>query len=111
MTQANALIIRIQSDHVDEFERLFEEEELRLWDEYAQAGKFLSATIARVEYGTDVRDGVQTYLISVEVPSMTEHSEHDNDPRFHAFLDKVRPLQPVEPSVYGGNTLFSVRAR
>lgn len=106
MPQANALIIRIQADSVDEFERLFAEEELPLWDEYVQAGKFLRATIARVEYGTDMRDGIQTYLISVEVPGMAEHSAHDSDPRFNAFLDKVRPLQPLEPSVYGGNTVF-----
>jgi hypothetical protein len=105
MPQVNALIIRIRQEQTEEFERLFAEEELPLWDEFAGAGKFLRATISRVAYGTDMRDGVQTYLICVEVPTMAEHSAHDRDPRFNAFLEKVKPLQPVEPGVYGGDSI------
>ena len=34
MAQANAIILRIRTEQADEFERLFEAEELPLWDEY-----------------------------------------------------------------------------
>jgi hypothetical protein len=40
------------------------------------------------------------------VPGMAEHSAHDRDPRFEAFLQKARELQPESPSVFGGNVLF-----
>jgi hypothetical protein len=103
MTQANAIIVRIQSDKAAEFERLFEAEELPLWDEYSDEGKFTKAVLARVEYGTEEREDVALYLLYVEVPSMREHSEHDRDPRFNAFLEKARRLQPEPPSVYGGD--------
>ena len=106
MAQANAIIIRIRANEAEEFERLFEAEELPLWNEYSAAGKFLKARLARIEYGTEEHDDVVLYLIYAEVPSMAEHSEHDSDPRFNAFLQKAREFQPEPPSVFGGDILF-----
>lgn len=105
MAQANAIIIRIRRDEVAEFERLFEEEELPIWDEFTRDGKFLKARLARVEFGTEESDDVALYLIYAELPSMTEHSEHDDDPRFAAFLKKARRFQPEPPSVFGGTVI------
>lgn len=106
MAQANAIIIRIRKEQAAEFERLFEAEELPLWDEYSAQGKFLKARLARVEYGTEERDDVALYLIYAEVPSMTEYSEHDDGPRFNEFLGKARQFQPESPSVFGGAIIF-----
>jgi hypothetical protein len=107
MTQANAIIVRIRSEQQEEFERLFEEEELPIWDEFVSEGTFLTARLARIEYGTEERGDVALYLIYVEVPSMAEHGAHDDDPRFQAYLGRARALQPESPSVFGGNVLFS----
>ncbi len=106
MAQANAIVIRIRPEEAQEFETLFEAEELPLWDEFTAEGKFLKARLARIQYGSEERDDAALYLIYAEVPSMTEHSEHDRDPRFGAFLEKARRLQPEPPSVYGGDVLF-----
>ncbi len=106
MAQANAIIIRIRADATQEFERLFEAEELPIWDELSGAGKFLKARLARVRFGSEERDDVALYLIYAEVPGMAEHSEHDRDPRFEAFLEKARKLQPEPPSVFGGDVIF-----
>ncbi len=106
MPQANAIIIRIRASEAQEFERLFEAEELPIWDEFAADGKFLKARLARVGFGSEERDDVALYLIYVEVPSMAEHSAHDHDPRFEAFLEKARRLQPEPPSVFGGDIVF-----
>jgi hypothetical protein len=106
MAQANAIIIRIRSSEAEDFERLFEEEELPLWEDFSSAGKFLKARLARVEYGTETRDDVVLYVIYAEVPGMAEHSEHDSDPRFEAFLEKARKFQPEPPSVFGGTIIF-----
>lgn len=110
MSQANAIILRIRSDQAQDFETLFEAEELPLWDEYTADGKFLKARLARIEFGTEERDDVALYLLYVEVPSMAEHSAHDNDPRFNAFLKKARAFQPEGPSVFGGNVIFEREA-
>jgi hypothetical protein len=106
MAQANAIILRVRAEEAQEFEALFEEEEIPLWDEYTAAGKFLKARLAKIEYGTEERDDVVLYLLYVEVPSMAEHSEHDRDPRFNAFLKKAQRFQPESPSVFGGNVMF-----
>ena len=37
---------------------------------------------------------------------MAEHSQHDRDPRFNAFLEKAQRLQPEPPSVFGGDIVF-----
>ena len=106
MAQANAIIIRIRAEQAEEFERLFEAEELPLWDEFSASGKFLKARLAKVAYGTEERDDVVLYLIYVEVPSMSEHSAHDSHPKFNEFLVKVREFQPEPPSVFGGDIIF-----
>lgn len=106
MAQANAIIIRIREQEAQAFERLFEAEELPIWDEFSAARKFLKARLARIHFGTEQRDDVALYLIYAEVPSMAEHSEHDSDPRFESFLQKARQLQPEPPSVFGGEVIF-----
>jgi hypothetical protein len=107
VTQANAIIVRIRASEAERFEQMFEEEELPLWDEFSAAGKFLKARLARVQFGTEMSEDVRLYLIYAEVPGMTEHSEHDRDPRFEAFLQKARKLQPESPSVFGGEIIFA----
>lgn len=107
MTQANAIIVRIRKDEAPAFERLFEAEELPLWDEFVADRTFLKARLARVEYGSEERHDVVLYLIYAEVPSMREHTRHDRDPRFKAFLEKARRLQPEPPSVFGGDIVFA----
>jgi hypothetical protein len=106
VAQANAIIIRIRANQAKEFEQLFEAEELPIWDEFSAEGKFLKARLARIQFGTEEREDVALYLIYAEVPGMAEHSAHDRDPRFEAFLQKARQLQPEPPSVFGGNIIF-----
>lgn len=106
MAQANAIIVRIRANEAEEFERLFEAEELPIWDEFSASGKFLKARLARIEYGTEEREDVVLYLIYAEAADMAAHSAHDSDPRFNAFLEKARMLQPEPPSVFGGDIIF-----
>ena len=106
MSHANAIIVRIRASEAQEFEQLFEAEELPIWDEYTADGKFLKARLARVQYGSEERVDVVLSLIYAEVPSMAEHSAHDRDPRFNAFLQKARRFQPEPPSVFGGDITF-----
>jgi hypothetical protein len=106
MTQMNVIVLRIREEQAEEFERLFREEELPIWREYGEEGKFLYAVLSRVEFGSEQRAGIRHYTLVVEVPGMAEHSEHDSDPRFEAFLEKARKLQPEPPLVFGGSSLI-----
>ena len=107
MPQANAIIIRIRAEEAEEFERLFGEEELPIWKDLHGAGKLLAASLTRVAFGSEEQEGVQDYVIYAEFPGMAEHSAHDSDPRFEAFLKKARKLQPRGPSVWGGEIRFT----
>ncbi len=105
MTQMNVIVLRIRAEQAEEFERLFREEELPIWREYAAEAKFRNAVLSRVEFGTDQRDDVRLYTLVVEVPGMREHAAHDSDPRFEAFLKKARAFQPEPPLVFGGTPI------
>jgi hypothetical protein len=106
MTHTVAIVLRIREEQHEEFERMFEAEELPIWDDFHASGKLLAATLARLEFGDEITEGVRGYLILAEFPSMSEHNAHDDDPRFNAFLPKARAFQPAEPLVWGGVTLF-----
>lgn len=108
MTQTVAIILRFRRERAAEFERLFEDEEMPIWHDYKSSGKFIAASLTRVGDGSQMKDGTQDYILHVELPGMAEHNEHDSDPRFKSFLEKAQPMQPEEPLVWLGETLFQV---
>ena len=118
MSESAAIILRIAADRAREFEAMFESEEIPIWDEYTRQGLFLEASLARVEGGSETPDGtfgggppgIQDYILHVVAADHDAHSRHDNDPRFAAFLEKAKRLQPMQPLVWFGTTLHERRA-
>ena len=108
MSQTNAIILRIDSKSKKEFEAMFEKEVVPLWRRFKAEGKFLSASLTPVEDGNQGKEGVQDYILHVEVPSMKEHHEFDSNPFFTSFLPKAQAMQPEEPLIWLGTTMFQV---
>jgi hypothetical protein len=104
--QITGLTLRIAADRTPEFEARFEAEEVPVWDDFVARGRFRSARLVRVDGGSEVTDGVQDYLLQIVAADAGAHSEHDRDPRFSAFLDWARTLQPKPPLVWFGRTVF-----
>jgi hypothetical protein len=105
--QTNAIVVSIRADQAAEFEALFEAEELPIWEEFHGDGTLVSASLTRVEYGSQQKDGVQDYVILAVFHGMGGHTAHDRDERFNAFLPKARALQPSSPFVWGGSTVHA----
>ena len=105
--QTNAIVVSIRSELADEFETLFATEELPIWDEFHANGTLVSASLTRVAYGSQERDGVQDYVIVAVFHGMSGHTAHDSDDRFNAFLPKARAMQPSQPYVWGGTTIHA----
>ncbi len=108
MTQTNAIILRIDAEKTKEFEALFEKEIVPLWRKFKAEGKFISASLTPSMDGNQGKKGVQDYILHVEVPSMAEHTAFDSNPDFNRFLPKAQAMQPEEPLVWLGYTLFQV---
>jgi hypothetical protein len=108
MSQTNAIILRFRQEEAKRFEELFEAEILPMWKRFKAQGKFLAASLTPVEDGSEVKRGVRDYILHIEVPGMAEHEEFDSSAGFLAFLAKAKPLQPEEPKVWLGTTLFQV---
>ena len=105
--EATGIVLRIAADRTAEFESMFEAEELPIWDDFTARGLFLDARLVTVRGGSEVKDGVQDYLLQILAEDSRAHSAHDADPRFQSFLAKAMKLQPVEPLVWFGEAIFS----
>lgn len=105
--EATGIVLRIAADRTAEFESMFEAEELPIWDDFTARGLFLDARLVKVRGGSEVRDGVQDYLLQILAANSAAHSDHDDDARFKAFLAKAMQLQPKAPLVWLGDVTFS----
>lgn len=100
--------VRFPDEKAEQFEEMFQAEVLPLWHEFIAAGKFVSAQLLRVVDADDAKPGLQDYLIHVALEREESHDEWETDPRFMSFLDKARPMQPEEPLVRVGESIFEV---
>lgn len=108
MSQTIAIILRFRKEEADQFEELFKVEVYPIWEEFKAQGKFLAASLTPVQGGSEGKDGVRDYILHVEAPGMDAHNEFDTLPRFLTFLEKARKMQPEEPKVWFGDTLFQI---
>ena len=108
MSETVAIILRFREQDVEQFESAFKAEVYPLWEEFKAQGKFISASLTQALVGSEKKDGFRDYILHVEVPSRAEHEEFDSEPRFLPFLEKFQAMQPEEPKVWLGNTLFQI---
>jgi len=102
-----AIILRFREEKAEEFENQFSKEVLPLWQKFKAEGKFLSAVLSRI-VDDHIPEGIQAYLLEAEIASHDAHDEFDENQPFLAFLEKAKPMQPVEPDVWLGKPLFRV---
>src|SRR5437667_11599816 len=95
MSQVNVIVIHVRAKQAAEYEKLFVERQLPRWRDYQKRGKFVSARFFRSQFGSDERKAVVKYVIVVEVPSMAEHHEHDQDPEFQEFDPRAAEFPPA----------------
>ena len=108
MSETGAIILRFREEDAEQFESAFKAEIYPLWQEFKKQGKFISASLTPALAGGETQNGFRDYILHVEVPSRAEHKEFDSEPRFLRFLEKFRAMQPEDPKVWLGNTLFQV---
>jgi hypothetical protein len=108
MSETVAIILRFREEDAKKFEQAFKAEVYPLWEEFKAKGKFIAASLTPVIDGSEKKDGFRDYILHVEVPSRAEHNEFDSEPRFLPFLEKFQSMQPEEPKVWLGNTLFQI---
>ena len=103
--QSIAIILRIAADRAAEFESMFQAEEIPIWDDFTTKGLFKECSLTRVTGGGETPEGIQDYILHI-VATEEGHSAHDHDPRFKSFLERAQKLQPMEPLVWFGDSIF-----
>jgi hypothetical protein len=95
--QTNAIVIHVRSEEADAFEQLFAAEELPIWDEFHANGTLISASLTRVEYGSEEKEGVQDYVILAVFHGMGGCGSGQLDPGRHVAHSSTSKL-PVRRS-------------
>ncbi|SRR5712691_1653274 len=108
-TTETTAVLRIAADDAEDFEAMFQAEEIPIWDDFTRRGRFLEARLVRASGGSEQRAGIQDYILQIVAAGHEAHEEHDRDPRFRAFLAKAERLQPNPPLVWFGDTIFERR--
>ena len=108
MIHTITIILQFEVQKAHPFEKLFEAEILPLWHEFKADGKFIGASLSRIVDGDNLKPDVQQYVLNVQLQVEEVHDEFDTDPRFLAFLERARPMQPAEPLVRIGELVFEV---
>jgi hypothetical protein len=102
------IVLNIYKDKAAEFEQAFRENEYVTWQDYFARGRFVMATLSRIEgISTRTVDGAQQYLLQVLLADDQAHHEHDSDPRFKEWDSKADAYQIAPPFVFGGEVIIS----
>jgi hypothetical protein len=70
-------VLHIAADRTEEFEALFEREELARGDDYTARRRFVEARLIRCRYSALQDEGVQDYVLQVVTADEKAHHEHD----------------------------------
>ena len=104
------IVLHIEKDRAAEFEKLFESEELRRWEDYTKRGRFVEARLIRCRYSALESEGVQDYVLQVVTADEHAHHEHDADSGFKDYNERADAFQPEEPTVTFGELVFERKA-
>jgi hypothetical protein len=104
------IVLHIDAARTDEFEALFEAEELKRWDDYTRRGRFIEARLIKCAHSSLQGEGIQDYVLNVVAADQQAHHEHDSDPGFESYNQRADEFQPEEPTVTFGKVLFERKA-
>src|SRR2546423_14129309 len=100
------IVLHIDANRTAEFEALFEQEELKRWDDYTRRGRFIEARLIKCEVSTLQETGIQDYVLQIVMADEHAHHEHDSDPGFESYNKTADEFQPQEPAVSFGEGGF-----
>jgi hypothetical protein len=108
--QYTTIVLHIAADKTEDFEAMFERDELKRWDDYTKRGRFIEARLIRCNYSALESEGVQDYVLQVVTADEHAHHEHDEDPSFKKYDERADAFQPEEPTVTFGDLVFERKA-
>jgi quinol monooxygenase YgiN len=103
--QTIGIVLNIDRERTDEFERAFREHEAPIWADLHGRGLLTMATLSRLDITTRPAEGATRYLVVAIFSSDEGHHVHDSDPRFEAWNKQADAYQLEEPFVFGGDTV------
>ena len=104
------IVLHIDKKRSKEFEKLFEDEELKRWEDYTKRGRFVEARLIRCRYSALASEGIQDYVLHVVTADEHAHHEHDDDAGFKSYNERADVFQPEEPTVTFGDLVFERKA-
>jgi hypothetical protein len=103
--QTIGIVLNVDADQAEEFERGFREMEAPIWADLHGRGVLTMATLTRLDISTKKVDGAAQYLVVAIFATDEGHHLHDQDPRFEAWNKRADAYQIQDPFVFGGDTI------
>jgi hypothetical protein len=99
------VILNVDNEQVEAFERGFREHELPVWRELHERGLLERATLNRMDISSRPVEGATQYLIACIFTSGAGHHVHDSHPDFEAWNKIADAYQVGQPMAFGGETV------
>jgi hypothetical protein len=102
------VVLNVDSDQVDEFLAGFRAHEVPIWEELAERGTLLRASISKLDISSRPVAGSTQFLIVAVFATGEGHHEHDSHPGFEAWNKIADTFQIGEALAFGGETVISL---
>jgi hypothetical protein len=102
-----AIVLSVGTDQVEAFEAGFRAKEVPVWNDLADRGLMLNASLSKLEISSRPAKGAQQYLIVAVFATGEGHHEHDNHPGFEAWNREADTYQVADAMAFGGETIVT----
>lgn len=106
--EAAAIVLSVDRDQTEDFEKGFREHELPTWQDFFARGILVSACLQRMDISSQPRAGAQQYLVVAVFATDEGHHLHDSDPRFQEWNRMADAYQVGPAMAFGGETILSM---
>lgn len=103
-----AIVLSVDEDQADEFEKGFRQHELPTWQDFFDRRILVWASLQRMNISSQPRTGALQYLVVAVFATDEGHHLHDIDPRFRQWDQIADSFQVAPAMAFGGETILKV---
>lgn len=104
------IVLTVGNEHVDAFERGFQEHEVPVWQDLQDRGLMVRGSVNRLDISSQPVKGATQYLIVAVFATGEGHHAHDEHPGFRAWNEIADRYQTAPAMAFGGETVVRLPA-
>lgn len=102
------VVLSVGRDSVADFEEGFRRHEVPVWQDLAERGYLVRASLSKLDISSNPTHGAQQYMVVAVFATGEGHHEHDNHPGFQAWNAIADTYQVGPAMAFGGETIVEL---